>query len=228
MCGRYTAANPVLMGTMCFDEFDVRWPNWPARFNIAPSQLLPAIVRRDDLLPEAREMRWGLVPFWEKSDKPKIAPINAKSEEIAAKPMFRQALQKRRSLLPADGFFEWKKLADDVKQPFYIGLRDQRPFYFAAIYEAATDTRPETVALLTTRPNSLMETIHNRMPVILTGADAQAWLKSGPLTPDALSRLTAPFPADEMRAVPVSRLVNSPRNTGPEVIAVDDLGQLSL
>lgn len=210
------------------EEFDVHWPNWPARFNVAPSQLLPAIVRRDDLLPEARELRWGLVPFWEKSDKPKIAPINAKSEEVAAKPMFKQSLQKRRCLLPADGFFEWRKLEGDVKEPNFITLLDREPFYFAGIYEEATALHPATCALLTTRPNQLMRTIHTRMPVILKGETAHAWLKPGVITPEELTILTEPFPEIQMQARVVSRLVNNARNEGPELLAADGQSELIL
>jgi putative SOS response-associated peptidase YedK len=188
--------------------------------------MLDTIANDEAGKPIAQSMRWGLVPFWEKSEKPKIAPINAKSEEIAAKPMFRQAVQKRRCLVPADGFFEWKKLGEDVKQPFHIGLTDGRPFYFAAIFEPGNETRPMTVALLTTRPNTLMETIHTRMPVMLNSENAKAWLEARPLPPDELSRLSAPYPADEMRAVPVSRLVNNPRNDSAELLIPDRADEL--
>lgn len=222
MCGRYTAANPVLIGEMCFEEFDVHGPKMPARYNVAPSQMLFTIARDDSGKAIGQEMRWGLIPFWDKSEKPKIAPINAKSEDISAKPMFKQAVQKRRCLVPADGFFEWKKISEDLKQPYHIGINGGRPFYFAGIFEPASDTRPTTVAILTTRPNSLMETIHLRMPVMLTDDNAKEWLRAGELTSDELSRLSTPYPADKMRAFPVSTLVNNPRNNGPEILAPAD------
>jgi len=228
MCGRFTAANPVLIGKMVFEEFDLHWPHQPARFNVAPSHLLRVIARNEDQPPEARDMRWGLVPFWDKSEKPKIAPINAKSEEITAKPMFRQAVQKRRCLVPADGFFEWKRLSEDLKQPYLIGLADSRPFYFAGIFEPGNETRPATVALLTTRPNALMEAIHTRMPVILNGESAKAWLRAGPLSPDELGRLTSPFPAEQMHAVPVSKLVNNPRNDSADLLVPNRIDQLPI
>lgn len=219
MCGRFTFGDPKRVNEACFLDFSVHWPGQKPRFNVAPSQLLDVIANDGAGKPAAQSMRWGLVPFWDESEKPKIAPINAKSEEIAAKPMFRQAVQKRRCLVPADGFFEWKKIAEDVKQPYLIGLTENRPFYFASIFEPGNETRPATVALLTTRPNALMEPIHTRMPVIVTGETAKAWLRAGQLTPYELGRLTAPFPPDQMRAVRVSKLVNNPRNTGPEVVA---------
>ena len=136
--------------------------------------------------------------------------------------MFRQAVQKRRCLVPADEFFEWKKIAEDVKQPYLIGLADSQPFYFAGIFGPVNETRPATVALLTTRPNALMKAIHARMPVILNAETAKAWLKAGPLTPRRTWPTHFALSSRAMRAVPVSKLVNNPRNDRPEVVAKDE------
>jgi putative SOS response-associated peptidase YedK len=164
-------------------------------------------------------MRWGLVPFWDKSEKPKFAPINARSEEIIGKPMFRQSLQKRRCLVPADAFFEWKRITEAKKVPYCIGLVDRAPFFFAGIYEAATAIRPATYALLTTGPNELMKEIHDRMPVILDEGRSRAWIQPGEVTSETIAQTCVPFPAHLMRAYPVSPLVNNPRNDRPECVA---------
>ena len=136
-------------------------PDWimASRYNIAPSQELPVVINDDGGRAKVATMRWGLVPFWDKSEKPKIAPINAWSEDAFAKPMFRQSIQKRRALIPADGFYV-EAPPGDRKQPFDICLKDGRPFFFAGIYEEATGIRPATYLLFTTRPNSLMAEIH--------------------------------------------------------------------
>ena len=203
-----------------------RIPDWlldqrKSRYNVAPSQDCPVIIMDDegDVLPIPCFMRWGLVPYWEKSDKPKLAPINAKSEGVATNAMFKQSVQKRRCLVPADGFYEWLRLDDGkIKVPFDIHLKGDRPFLMAGIYEKATDTRPATFAILTTGPNDLMTAIHNRMPVILDDEEAQRWLKPGTVSPDEVAALTAPHPAEDMEAISISSLVNSPRNDVPEIL----------
>jgi|ERR1035437_4510753 putative SOS response-associated peptidase YedK len=226
MCGRYTLKRRdriALYGSDTFgaefEEINEHGPSMPARFNACPSQLLPIISLNQDGKAVGKTMKWGLIPFWEKSDKPKIAPINAKSEEITSKPMFRQSLQKRRCLVLADGFFEWKRISDDVKQPFHIQLWEGQPFVIAGIYENGNDDRPDSFALLTTKPNELMESIHNRMPAILSNEAAKKWLTNEPIGIEEVNTLCAPYPAKLMEAWPVSRLVNSPRNDVPECVA---------
>lgn len=222
MCGRYRIKDPEAFRAYVKHVYGIDLPGIKTRFNISPSQLLPVVATDDSGAPRAAEMKWGLVPFWDKSEKPKIAPINARSEEAFKKPMFSQSIQRRRCLIPADGFYEWQKRADETKQPMDIHLKDGKPFFFAGIYEAATQTRPENYLLFTTRPNELMETIHNRMPVILTGDRMKRWLEPGPLTADQFSKLMEPFPAAEMIARPISTLINSPRNDRPECLAGPD------
>ena len=158
------------------------------------------------------------MPFWDKSEKPKVAPINARSEDVLANPMFRQSLQKRRCLVLADGFYEWHRIDEKTKIPHFIHLRDGGPFFIAGIYELGGAARPETYALLTTGPNALMESIHNRMPVILDDAGARRWLEPGDLAPDQLGSLCLPYPADRMGAHAVSSVVNIPRNDIPECV----------
>jgi putative SOS response-associated peptidase YedK len=218
MCGRYRIKDTDELTEELRRIFKI--PGWAMgpRYNIAPSQQLPVVITGDEGEAKVATMRWGLVPYWEKSEKPKIAPINARAEDAFAKPMFRQSIQKRRCLVPADGFYEFKRLPGDQKQPFDIQLKNGRLFFFAGIYEAATELRPDNYLLFTTRPNALMSSIHNRMPAIVTGDRAKQWLAPGPISPEQLADFTEPYPAEEMVARPVSTLVNNPRNDSPDCI----------
>lgn len=222
MCGRYRIKDTDALTEELRRTFKI--PGWVMgpRFNIAPSQELPVVINDDAGKAKIATMRWGLVPFWDKSEKPKIAPINARAEEAFTKPMFRQSIQKRRALIPADGFYEWKRLPGDLKQPFDISLKDGRPFFFTGIFEEATEIRPATYLLFTTRPNSLMAEIHNRMPAIITGDRAQQWIAPGPVSAAQLKEFTEPYPAEQMVARPVSTLVNNPSNDSPDCIAPID------
>lgn len=219
MCGRYRIKDTDELTEHLRQAFGI--PDWVVdrtRYNIAPSQELPIVARDDDGKLTLATMRWGFVPFWEKSGKPKLAPINAQAEKVATNAMFRQSVQKRRCLVPADGFFEWLRLDENTKVPFDIHLKSQRSFFMAGLFEKSTETRPATYAILTTRANELMARIHSRMPAILDDSEAKRWIASGSVTPEQVADLTAPHPADEMEATPISSLVNSPRNDGPEVL----------
>ena len=207
---------------MIHDEFAVELPEVPPSFNVAPSQRMP-VVTWDESGPGARLMRWGLIPFWDRSEKPKIMPINARSEDAMKKPMFRGAIQSRRCLVPATGFFEWKKLDPKTKQPHAIGLAGGRPFCFAGIHEPPNACHPATFLILTTKPNALMAEIHDRMPVLLTGKALHEWLEPGAMNEDRFSRVTTPHPASEMVANPVRSLVGNPRNNGPEIMQRPDI-----
>ena len=223
MCGRYRIKDTDRLTHHLRDTFGI--PDWVqdrnvSRYNIAPSQDCPVIIMDDegDVLPVPCFMRWGFIPFWEKSEKPKLAPINAKSEQVATTGMFRQSVQKRRCLVPADGFYEWLKFDEKNKVPFDIHLRDGRPFVMAGIYEKATETRRATFAILTTGPNEVMSKIHDRMPAILDDDEAREWLQRGDISPERVAELTKPHPAEEMEATSISSLVNSPKNDVPEVL----------
>ncbi len=222
MCGRYVFSDPDAVSELARNLLEVTLPGFSPRFNVTPSQLMPVIAAAEDGAIRAVTMKWGLVPFWEKSEKPRLAPINARSEDALAKPMFRQSIQKRRCLVPADGFYEWQKQKGDRKQPFVIRVKGGRPFFFAGIYEAATETRPETFLVFTTKPNALMAKIHNRMPVILPDELAKSWIAPGPMTAEQLTGFTGSYPAAKMEARPVSVLVNNPRNDSPELLTEVD------
>ncbi|MGF1579699.1 MAG: SOS response-associated peptidase, partial [Gemmataceae bacterium] len=161
--------------------------------------------------------RWGLLPSW--SDEPKTGFLNARSETVATKPAFRSSFRKRRCLIPATGFYEWKKHSNGHKYPFYFRLASGLPMAFAGLWDRwkREDVVIESCTVLTTEANALLRPLHDRMPVILHSADFEKWLDPG--SDDAgVTTLFAPYPAAEMAARPVGKFVNSYKNDGPECI----------
>ena len=194
----------------------MRWvPTW----NAAPQSFQP-VVRRDPQTGqrEAALLRWGLVPSWAKDARIGLKTINARAEDVETKPAFRAALNKRRCLVPADAFYEWKRTGEKSRRPFAIALQSGEPYAFAGLWENwqhAEGAALESFTILTTAPNSLMEPIHNRMPVIVAPQDYERWLDpAAPLPLDLLR----PYSAEEMRAWPVSDRVGSVRNNAPELL----------
>jgi putative SOS response-associated peptidase YedK len=217
MCGRFTLTSDLDRLT---EHFAFRATNlsYTPRYNIAPSQ--PVLTLIDAQERRAGFLRWGLVPSWAKDPSIGDRMINARAETVAEKPSFRRALQKRRCLVLANGFYEWRK-EGKKKTPLFIALKSQEPFGFAGLWETWKSSTGEVMhscTIITTTPNALMESIHNRMPVILPRAAEEAWLDRTVEDPQSLLRLLAPYPAEEMVAYPVSQLVNSPRNDTPTCI----------
>jgi putative SOS response-associated peptidase YedK len=171
-------------------------------YNVAPTDFQP-IVRLDrDGQRELTIMRWGLVPYWAKDSKISFSTINAKSETVTTSPAFREAMKRRRCLVPAEWFYEWAKIEAKTKQPYAIGLSDGSLM---------------TYTILTTDPNELTEPIHDRMPVILPPKDYQRWLEPG--DPSHLPiDLLRPYPAEEMKAWKVGSAVGNVRNNEPGLI----------
>jgi len=195
--------------------------NFPARYNIAPSQDVPVV--RMPLLGGARQLamlRWGLVPSWAKEGAKPL--INARGESVADKPSFRAAFKRRRCLLPADGFYEWWRPESGPKQPFNIAPRDGGLLAMAGIWE--TWGRPDgseidTCAIITTAANATLAPIHHRMPVILAPKDWDRWLKTPETEAGDLLPLLVPAPDDLLKAYEISTRVNRVANEGPELIA---------
>src|SRR5215218_9801175 len=130
MCGRYGMKDTGVIDEHMRRTFNIpKWAGKP-RYNIAPSQELPVLARDREGQVQLSTMRWGFIPFWETTDKPRLAPINAAAEKVTTSSMFRQSVQKRRCLVPADGFYEWKRFDEKLKVPFDIHLKGGRPFYF--------------------------------------------------------------------------------------------------
>lgn len=190
-------------------------PEWPPRYNIAPTQKLLCARREPaDQRRHAALLHWGLVPSW--ADDPKIGNrmINARADGIADKPSFRNAFKKRRCLVLADGYYEWKTEGKQ-KQPYYFRMRDERPFAFAGLWERwskAAGPPLASVTIITTEANELSRAVHDRMPVILDAADYDRWLDPSYYDRDELLKLLVPYDAPLMQAEPVSTHVNNVRN----------------
>ncbi|MEZ4868405.1 MAG: SOS response-associated peptidase [Caldilineaceae bacterium] len=224
MCGRFTLyASPEQLATL----FDLpEEPILAPRYNIAPTQ--PVALVRMDTKGEGREWaltHWGLIPSWSKDPSIGARMINARSETAPEKPSFRAAFKRRRCLVPASGFYEWKK-EGRTKQPYYITTPDGAPFAIAGLWEyweGADGSALESCTLLTTDANDLMAPLHNRMPVIIDPADYAEWLGSGKdETPQYLSRLQhllRPYHEEGLVTYPVSSYVSNARNEGAECIA---------
>jgi putative SOS response-associated peptidase YedK len=194
----------------------------PPSYNIAPTQQV-LVAREHDGQREGVALRWGLIPSWAKDQK--TPQINARAETAAEKPMFRAAFKKRRCLIVADGYYEWMK-AGTRKQPFFFRLKDKQPFAFAGLWETwHGEAQPlETCAILTTTANALAKEVHDRMPVILTGDEAKAWLDPDVVDSQALVGLLRPFAAERMEIYPVSMRANkvSENDAGLIVPAIAD------
>lgn len=218
MCGRYrlTAKERYIAEHFAIDD-EVEWT---ARYNIAPTQQV-ATVRQDRKEPGRKFalMRWGLIPFWAKDASIAGRTINAVSETAAEKPAFREPMQHRRCLIPADGFYEWKKLDAKSKQPYCITMADDSLFAFAGLWDRWHPPSGETIescTVLTTGANALLRDVHDRMPVILRREDYDLWLDPGVTNPKLVSELLRPFDARLMKMYPVSTLVNNVKNDSPE------------
>ena len=218
MCGRYTLGRSTKDILQRYAVQQSLFEMSP-RYNIAPSQMVP-VVLNDDGTRVLQGFKWGLIPFWVK-DLSKSKPlINARAESLGEKPSFKQALVRRRCIIPADGFYEWKGQAPH-RTPVYIKRRDGEPFGFAGLWERWTSADGEVVmscAIITVTPNQLMSEIHNRMPAMLERADEDTWLDAGIKDTEKLLSVLKPYPDSEMEAYPVSRKVNSPATDTAECI----------
>jgi putative SOS response-associated peptidase YedK len=193
----------------------------PPSYNIAPTSLQPVIrLDRDTGEREIAMMRWGLIPGWCKDPKELgVSTVNAKAESLMVKPIWRQPFKKRRCLVPADAFYEWQKINAKTKQPYAFGLKSDEPFAFAGLWERSTSSdgmQLDSFAIITTDPNELAATVHNRMPVILEPRDYNRWLTREDEEQPPLD-LLRPYDADAMKSWKVGREVGSVRNNGPSL-----------
>lgn len=215
MCGRYSFA---VEDALIRERFGVtvRSAIYKARYNSAPTQKLAVIAGNDK--ENLQFFRWGLIPSWAKDPAIGSRLINARAETLTEKPSFRNAFRNRRCIVPATGFFEWKK--EKTKTPYYIYLKEEKIFSFAGLWEEWKSPEGELVhsfTIITTTPNELMAGIHDRMPVILERQNERVWMESRDEI--LLKDLLRPYPDGRMDAYPISTLVNSPSNDTPEVIA---------
>ncbi len=241
MCGRYSLFTPPKQLGECFD---VDVSAYEPRYNAAPSQSLPVISDEDTTALQA--MEWGLIPSWADS-KSDGGHINARAETLTETPSFSDAFEQAprgefragRCLVPADGFYEWVE-QDGQKQPYRVTLDDGEPFAMAGLWtqwkppttqtglgdftgETATQSANlvESFTIVTTEPNDVVADLHHRMAVILHEDDEQHWLEE---TPANAQKLLEPYPAQKMRAYPVSTAVNDPSNDSPAVVEEITLG----
>ena len=214
MCGRFAFYSPAEATAALFgasSPADVK-----PRYNIAPTQFIAAVREDEQQAREVAMLRWGLVPFWAKGPSIGNRMINARAETVAEKPSFRNAYKKRRCLVLADGFYEWRK-EGDTKTPYFISLADGSPFAFAGLWEnwssKESDESLQTTAIITTEASDFMAQIHQRMPVVLLPEHAGRWL-DGDM--ELLQEMIGKPPS--FRAWPVNRTVNNARNEGEELI----------
>lgn len=213
MCGRYVTRDQAAMERY----FNIRPHQFQLtdRYNVAPSTTVP-VVRSIDGERVLSGMHWGLISSWAKDKKIAYKTINARAETVASKPAFRAAYKARRCLIPASGFYEWKRDVEP-KQPHYIHQRDDAPIAFAGLWETwkRDDETIESCTIVTTEANDMMTELHNRMPVILDPEDFEWWMTG---KTEEVGQLLAPCPSDWLDAYAVSRKVNNTRNYGPELI----------
>ena len=223
MCGRFVVRKPPQEVARWFRTTGVP-PNYPPRYNIAPTdEVLAVRYNAEDGLRHLNPLRWGLVPIWAKDRKGAAKLINARSETAATLTTFKDAYAKRRCLIPADGFYEWRVIDDKTKEPFAIMPADNPMFAFAGLWERWRDPETKEIVrsctILTTTANELLRPIHERMPVILDETDWSRWLGESEDTPDELRALLKPYPADRMRTYRITSRVNSVKNDDEAVLA---------
>jgi putative SOS response-associated peptidase YedK len=217
MCGRYRLSRAK---HIIAEHFDIAEEiEWSPRYNIAPAQPV-AVVRQNPERPvrQFSLMRWGLIPYWAKDANVGFKIINARAETVAEKPAYRDPFKNRRCLIPADGFYEWKR-EGRVKQPFNFGMADDSIFAFAGIWDRWKNPLGEmieTCSIITTTPNALLADVHDRMPVILPLENYDLWLDPGFKGTDDLREMLRPYEPSLMKRYPVSTRVNLVKNVDPD------------
>jgi putative SOS response-associated peptidase YedK len=216
MCGRYTIVITIdeLMRHYMIEIPTNRYHT--PRYNVAPGQMVMAVIS-DGEKNRLGELKWGLIPSWAKDEKIGYKMINARDETVDKLPSYRMPFRSKRCLIPADGFYEWRK---SDKQPFRITLKSEQIFSMAGLYDtwiAPDGTKISSCTIITTDPNELMSDIHDRMPMILSRDDEQKWLDRNQTVED-LKKMLKPFPMEEMKAYPVSKIVGNARNDHADCI----------
>jgi putative SOS response-associated peptidase YedK len=217
MCGRFAQRSDPKRLAKEFEVAEV--PQAEVRYNVAPTQNILGVR----MVSDEREMtffKWGLIPAWAKDTSMGARLINARSETVEEKPSFRQAFKQRRCIIPADGFYEWRR-EGGKKQPYFFHMRDERPFGFAGLWERWEGDGGQVInscTILTTEANEVLRPVHDRMPVILHPDDYELWLDVDARKHDLVKELLRPYAAGEMLGYPVSESINSPRNQGAKLI----------
>jgi putative SOS response-associated peptidase YedK len=220
MCGRFTLSANAQRLREFFPLFEI--PETVPRFNIAPTQAALAVTQAENAKPRAAWLRWGLIPSWAKDKKIGVSLINARADTLASKPAFRAAFKRRRCLILADGFYEWRNGDKTApKQPFHLRRGDGQPFAFAGLWEHWAQEQPpiDSCTIITTDANDVVRPVHDRMPVILDPRDYARWLDPASADSGVLQEMLRPYPPEQMTAVAVSPFVNNARNEGADCLA---------
>jgi putative SOS response-associated peptidase YedK len=218
MCGRFVQYSDPEIYTNRFDLDRVCEAR--PRYNVAPTQPVLAIRETDAGERELVALRWGLIPSWSKGPDIRYSMINARADTVKSKPSYRNAFKRRRCLIPAEGFYEWKA-TEGGKTPYLIHRTDQAPFAMAGLWERwheADGEAIESCTIIVTEANEPVRAIHDRMPVVLERKDYAAWLATANRDEDGLLAMLKTADPAPWTMHPVSRQVNSPRNDGPELI----------
>ncbi|SFS76941.1 SOS response-associated peptidase [Marininema halotolerans] len=219
MCGRFTLTAGLREIVERFQVEEHENQAHLPRYNIAPTQEVPVILMAEGQR-KLTSMRWGLIPRWAKDPSIGNRLINARSESLTQKPAFRRSFQRYRCLVPADSFYEWKRV-DGGKQPIRIMLANEELFAFAGLWDRWDNERGESYqsfTIITTRANEKVKEVHERMPVILHLAEEAAWLDPDWGDPELLSPFLEPYEAEAMTLYPVSKAVNTPKNDQVDLI----------
>ncbi|HEX4492003.1 MAG TPA: SOS response-associated peptidase [Acidimicrobiia bacterium] len=234
MCGRYVSVSSPARLAEVLHVDEVRADDAEPDYNVTPRAEVPVVAETKDHRRVLDRVRWGLVPSWAKDVSVGDRLINARADTVATKPAYRRAFERRRCLMPADGFYEWRAVpGQKVKQPYFIARADREPMVFAGLYEVWRDrSDPDaewmrTCALITTDANEKLAPIHDRMPVVLPEDAWGEWLDPENRDTESLHDLLVPAPSDEFIAYPISRLVNKPENQGPELLEPVDESESS-
>ncbi|WP_282020398.1 SOS response-associated peptidase [Planomicrobium okeanokoites] len=221
MCGRFAlyADYKVILERFSIEQASFDENEYEPSYNIAPSQLIAAVVS-DGNKNRLGKLKWGLIPPWAKDAKIGYKMINARAETAAEKPSFRNAFKKKRCLIIAESFYEWRK-DEEGKTPMLIKMKSEEPFAFAGLWESWESPEGEPIhscSILTTKPNGVMASIHDRMPVILSKEAEKIWLDPNVQDIEMLESLLKPYEDGEMEAYQVSEEVNSPKNNKADLI----------
>lgn len=229
MCGRFVSSSPPDEIAKYFDVAEVAETHLEASYNVAPTQDVYAVFERDGIR-QLQPFRWGLIPFWASDRSVGYRMINARAETLAERNAYKRAFRSRRCIIPADGFYEWKTIPGrKAKQPFYIHRPDDEPYAFAGLWEmwhedeeggegAKSAETVRSCTIVTCAANEALESVHDRMPVILPHRAWAEWLSEEVDDVESLGRLLVPAPPRLTALYPVSTAVNNPRTAGAQLI----------
>ncbi|MGF1669342.1 MAG: SOS response-associated peptidase [Balneolaceae bacterium] len=220
MCGRYVLKSTIQELKDTYSAIQQREFQYQPLYNVAPTLDMPIVFDSDEGGRVIDLYRWGLVPFWAKEIKVGYSMINARAETLASKKTFTRLFKRKRCIVPANGFYEWKKTPDG-KIPHYITLRDKGIISFAGLYEhwkSSDGEQVDSFTIITTEANEIIKPLHDRMPAILILQEVDEWLNPENQNSKSLQELLRPYPDDDINYRSVSTKINNPRNQGSELI----------